>query len=261
MICKYCKTENPYGATLCSNCGASMDQGPVEILNKKRYLKEEAAPATKSAAKLVSIFLIASMLLLIITAGITMFAPIYDAPFMSLVASIANADTDEMKDMFDEAEEKADEYEEWLEAVEDDLDKDEEKIAKTFVEKSIAVAKTPSLMNISAYVDFLEENEDDIEDIFGRASLSGIDELGEPFDIILTILLVLFAIAALFTILGGLGIKSGPVVAGIIFGLIYNAIFGGVLLLALTFAAQLLLSIHCGKVTKAYRKYVADNTL
>ena len=261
MICKYCKTENPNGAVMCSNCGASMNQGPVEILNMKRYLKEEAAPATKSAAKLVSIFLIASILLMVITAGITMFAPIYDAPFMSLVASIAGEDTDELEDMFDEAEDKADEYEEWLEAVEDDLDKDEEKIAKAFVDKSIAVAKTPSLMNISSYVDYLEKNEDDIEDIFGGASLAGIDDLGEPFDIILTILLVLLAVVALFTVLGGLKIKSGPVVAGIIFGLIYNAIFGGVILLALTFVAQLLLTTHCGKVTKAYKKYVADNTL
>ena len=261
MICKYCKTENPYGATLCSNCGASMDQGPVEILNKKRYLKEEAAPATKSAAKLVSIFLIASMLLLIITAGITMFAPIYEAPFMSLMTSVAGEDTEDMKDMFEEAADQMKEYDDLLEVLEDELDKDEYKVADAFVKKSDSVANTPSLVNISSYIDFLDENKNDIEDIFDTDSLDGIEMLGEPFDIILTILLVLFAIAALFTVLGGLGIKSGPVVAGIIFGLIYNAIFGGAILAILTFAAQLLLSIHCGKVTKAYRKYVADNTL
>lgn len=261
MICKYCKTENPHGAALCSNCGASMDQGPVEILNKKRYLKEEAAPATKSAAKLVSIFLIASILLLAITAGITMFAPIYDAPFMSMISSMAGEDPDDMADMFEEAADQMDEYEDLLEELEDELDKNEEKIAKQFVEKSVSVVKSPSLVNISSFIDFLDKNDDDIEDIFGTTSLDGIDALGEPFDIILTILLVLLAVAALFTVLGGLKIKSGPVVAGIIFGLIYSAIFGGVILAILTFAAQLLLSIHCSKVNKAYKKYVADNTL
>lgn len=258
MICRYCKTENSYGATMCANCGASMDHGPVEVLNKKRYLKEEAPAAAKNAARMVSILLIVSVILLAVSGMITMFGAVYEIPFISTLASIADADVDELEDMFDELEEEADAYEELVELMEDDLSKNELKVATNFAKKAQSVAKTPSIVNINSMISYTEKNSDDIEDIFGDGAVDGAEELGEIFGTILTVLYIFGGICILFTVLGGLSKNTGLVVTGMIFSVLYGFVFGGILMVILTFLAQLLLAMQCSKVNKAYKKYRAD---
>ena len=106
MICRYCKTENPDGATHCSGCGANLDARPNQVLSRRVYLVEEAQPSVKNTAKVIPFAMIVAVLAIAVSACMCLFGSFFDIPFISGFKT--EREMAQMRGAFEDAQKQAD---------------------------------------------------------------------------------------------------------------------------------------------------------
>ena len=267
MICRYCKTENPGGATHCSGCGANLDARPNQVLSRRVYLVEEAQPSVKSAAKVIPFAMIIATLLIVATACMCLFGSFFDIPFISGFKT--EREMAQLRGVFEDAHEQADELDEMIANMSGSLSRTDLSVAKTFASNYREMTKAPSIWRIKTFADFCTKNETDLVRIFrtefyaitNSIGSNGFEDNSSLYDTILVLTIVFGAFLLLLAILGALSNNTGFSLAAAFISILYGLLLANAILGILCAVSLVAESLLIGKVNKAYKKYVTDNSI
>ena len=267
MICRYCKTENPSGATHCSGCGANLDARPNQVLSRRVYLVEEAQPSVKKAAKLIPFAMILAALLIVASACMCLFGSFFDIPFISGFKT--EREMAQLRGAFEDAQEQADALDSLISSMEGSLSRTDLAVAKTFADNYRSMVKAPSIWGIKTFTDFCTKNETDLVRIFrtefyaitNSIGSNGFEDNSSLYDTSLVLTIVFGVFLLVLAILGALRNNTGFALAAAFMCIPYGLLLAGAVA-ALTGSATLLAEANLiGQVNKAYKKYVSDNTI
>lgn len=275
MFCTQCGASLPDDARFCTSCGADLSQeasdysaqavtysAPVyegRPASKKEYLASLATPKTKTAAKLLPIFVAVCVLVMVIGHICMLNASMEDIPVFAMIMEEEGIDDfDEVKDeMYDAIDEVEDLYDYYEDEIEDVLSDKEMKYIDQLFEDMENCAQTYSINNIKAMCETAEKisNTDAAEYMNLEDDFDELNEILEAFEIATTVALVLSILSLLFTIIGGLCRVGGLVIVGLIFSTIFCLVLYGALFVILNAAAHIALFVMIRNVNKEYKAY------
>jgi hypothetical protein len=267
MICRYCKTENLSGDTHCSGCGANLDARPNQVLSRRVYLVEEAQPSVKKAAKLIPFAMILAALLVVASACMCLFGSFFDIPFISGFKT--EREMAQMRGAFEDAQEQADALDSLISSMEGSLSRTDMAVAETFADNYRSMVEAPSIWGIKTFTDFCTKNETDLVRIFrtefyaitNSIGSNGFEDNSSLYDTILALTIVFGVFLLILTILGALSNNTGFALAAAFISILYGLLLANAILGILCAVALVAESLLIGKVNKAYKKYVSDNSI
>lgn len=260
MFCNKCGANLPDGATFCTNCGAQMnpaqpDQSvyqqptyqqpaygyqPQPVLSKGEYLKTQASSNTKLLVKIAWGLLALCVLVIGLGLNSCLNGPVYNIPVVKLAMGDDYAEAiEDLTDILGEADDEIDDFRDRYEdeIKENDLDK--------LVDASIKMAKNPSLNNVKK-----------VGKLMYQYDLGGMNQSDlEAFELIITIIWVVFGIIMALAVLGGVLKNIVPLIIAAILSIPVNLIFSGVLYMFLSLVALIALMVVLSKINKEYKTY------
>lgn len=257
MFCPRCGANLPDGSGFCGACGSTLSSNqpayqqsayrqpaygyrPQPTVSKGEYLKTLASPQAMSLVKVAWGLLVVCVLVLALGWNASVNGAFYDIPLFKM---ILGEDYDEaMGDLTDLLEDSDEGIDELRDLYEDEI---KESDLDELIDSAEVMAKNPSLKNIRNVAKLL--NTYGVEDVD--------DEIVVVFDAAIIILTVGFAVAALFTVLGGLLKSGGVTIFALILSMPVLGLFGGVLYAGLALVAYIAQAVVLGKINKEYRDY------
>ena len=266
MTCRYCKTENPDGATHCSGCGANLDAKPNQVLSRRVYLVEEAQPSVKSAAKVIPFAMIVAVLAIAVSACMCLFGSFFDIPFISGFKT--EREMAQMRGAFEDAQIQADTLDSMVSSMKGSLSRTDLAVAESFADNYRKVAEKPSIWGIKTFTDFCTKNEYDLVRIFktefyaitNSIGSNGFEDNNSLYNTILILTIVFGVFLLALAILGALRNNTGFALAAAFMSIPYGLLLAGVVTAVVSAAALVSEAILIGKVNTAYKKYVSDNS-
>ena len=171
--------------------------------------------------------------------------------------SIAGDDGEEVVNELEELDELYDDKQllDKLEAVEDELPKDAVKATKKIIKSLKKVTTTPSLLNVKNLISTVEKCADDLDgehDVIDLDELSdSIKEAKQVMNIIIYVVIGLFALPAIFTLLGGLFKSKGLTITALVFMVLTQFMLCGFLWVVLSLVIYIFQAVLCHKAKKA----------
>ena len=249
MKCPICNAELPEGSTVCSNCNCQLSS-PA-----KTYSSVSAFD--KKAGKLIPITFLLTVALVVISILLPLSMSIVKIPVISTALSITGAEGEELED---ELEALSEEYDskallDELEEVEDELPKDAVKATKKIIKSLKKATKTPSLLNVRSLISTVEKCADDLDedsDVIGLSQLSNdLESATKIMDIVIYIVIGMFALPAIFTLLGGLLKSKGLTITALVFMVLSQISLCGFLWVVLSLVVYIFQAVLCHKAKKA----------
>lgn len=287
MFCPNCGAQLPEGSAFCGNCGTKMNAAPeaapvaapvaepqptyapqpsyepqpttyapvggvpTKPMKKSEYLKTQASPAAKKNSMLVLITTLVAIVLMVAGIVSALTVPFFEIPFIAFAADAAGEDADEL---MDELEDDFDRTEEEYEMYEDTYSKSEQEAAEALLEVMEKFCDNPSILNLQSMVDVYLDVAEDAPSV-SEDDIDEMEEIATLMDAIVLAIIAFYLLPLLFTLLGGLNKSTGLTVTGIVFTVFSQAIFGGVLLVALNVAVGVFQAVLCSKIGKEYKTY------
>lgn len=218
-------------------------------ISKKEYLSSKAPESVKKMAGVVTITFILSLVLVIVSAVAPLAMNFFDIPAMSFMMTMADADPDELVEELEDAYGEA-EYK--YEIQKSTMDKDEKEAAKKVLDSMDKLLDNFSLLNFNALVSTMESVGDDYLD---SSDMDDIEEVSDIMNIVIVGVIAFFILPLLFTVLGGLNKSTALTVTALVFTVISQLIFSGILWVLLSFVVFIVQAVQCSKINKAYQDY------
>ena len=278
MYCPNCNAELPEGTAFCGCCGHQMTQSEPQAytapaapaypgystytsytsnnMTKKEFLASDAGQSARAKGKLA--VLVCLIAVAVIIAGIfaTLSMPIFDIPVMSIALEAADADPD---DLLDELENELDAMEEEYEMIEDDFSKSEREDIESWMEAAGDMADNFSILNLQKFVKDTAVIVDEHGDEFDTSDLDdiaeGMDAINQAMGAVIVFDVGFFFLPILFAVLGGTLKNTALTIVGMVFTVIAQVIFCGVLWVVLSLAVGVVQAVLCSKVNSEYRNY------
>lgn len=280
MFCPNCNAELPEGTAFCGCCGHQMTESqsqtytapaapaypgysaytsyarPMNNMTKKEFLASDAGLHARGQAKLAVLVCLIAAALIIASVVATLAMPIFDIPVMSVALDAADADPDEL---LDELENELDNMEEEFEAMEDEFSKSECEDIERWMDSANDVIDAFSFLNLRKFVSETSFLVDEYGDEFNTSDLDeisdGMDEVNQAMGALLVFVVGFFFLPVLFAVLGGTLKNTALTIVGMVFTVIAQVIFCGIIWVVLSLVVGVVQAVLCSKVNTAYRDY------
>lgn len=249
MKCPICNAELPEGSTICSYCNCQISAPAKSYSSVSEF--------DKKAGKLIPITFLLTIALIVISILLPLSVSIVEIPAISTALSIAGDDGEEVVNELEELDELYDDKQllDELEAVEDELPKDAVKATKKIIKSLKKATTTPSLLNVKNLISTVEKCADDLDedsDVIGLSQLSNdLESATKIMNIIIYVVIGMFALPAIFTLLGGLLKSKGLTITALVFMVLTQFMLCGFLWVVLSLVIYIFQAVLCHKAKKA----------
>lgn len=225
---------------------------PAKPMTKKEFLKNPPQKVkTKSVVTLVTLIL--SIVLIIFSAVMPIFRPLFRIPSLSLVLALADVDTSELtREIETMYEELADDFE----LSKHNMDEEEIELAEKILRSAKKLTGSFTMLDLAKLA---RELRDDfgvyLEDYFTYQEMQLLDAISMLPVYAIVVTCCSFLLPLILALLAGLKKSMGLSIAALIFTLIPQVIFNGTMFVTLTLAVFITQAVLCSQMDKDYKNY------
>lgn len=247
MVCPKCGFYCSDEAAFCSSCGYRFNEQDQPVVPAA---KAKSAPG-KTAGRLIPITFILTVILLVVSILLPLITDIAEIPVAKLVFEAAGV-SDEFDDIKEDLQDIEEEMEHAYDRYKHSMSSKEKRLVKNVLNETEKLSDNFSLLNFCRLVAAVNKGAHELEDYLGDdVNLRDLEQIEGVLTIVLVAVCSMFLLPLIFTLRGGLLKNRGLTITALVFMVLTQLIWCGILWAVLSLVIYITQAVLCGKARQA----------